>query len=87
MSAVDVSGRLKIVKVFNKLRAQGISMLMVLHDLGLAQQLADTVVVMHNGKVIETGPACQVLGHPSQPYTRELIAAAQWDVRHPAARV
>ena len=87
MSAVDVSGRLQIVKVFNKLRAQGISMLMVLHDLGLAQQLADTVVVMHNGKVIETGSSRQVLGHPLQPYTRELIAAAQWDVRQPEARV
>ncbi len=59
MSAVDVSGRLQIVKVFNKLRAQGISMLMVLHDLGLAQQLADTVVVMHNGIVVKQSPSAR----------------------------
>ncbi|MDE8426070.1 hypothetical protein PCJ35_28705, partial [Klebsiella pneumoniae] len=51
-------------------------MLLVSHDLGVVQSIADTIVVLHDGVVVERGSADAVLGDPQAPYTRELVAAA-----------
>lgn len=75
MSALDVTARLQILDVLGTLRGK-VAMLVVLHDLGIAQRLADDVIVMHHGEVVERGTVAQVLTHPHDPYTRRLIAAA-----------
>lgn len=75
MSALDVTARLQILDVLGTLRGK-VAMLVVLHDLGVAQRLADDVIVMHHGEVVERGTVAQVLTHPHDPYTRRLIAAA-----------
>lgn len=75
MSALDVTARLQILDVLGALRGK-VAMLVVLHDLGVAQRLADDVIVMHHGEVVERGTVARVLTHPHDPYTRRLIAAA-----------
>ncbi len=55
------------------------AMIVVLHDLGIVRQLADRVLVMHEGRVVESGTVDRVLGHPRDPYTLRLIEAATMD--------
>ena len=52
------------------------AMVLVSHDLGVVQNIADRIVVMHEGRVVESGPSAQILEQPQQEYTRLLIAAA-----------
>jgi peptide/nickel transport system ATP-binding protein len=54
----------------------GTSVLLITHDLGLAAERASDLVVMHRGKVVETGPAEQLLNDPQHPYTQSLVKAA-----------
>jgi len=63
----------------------GIAVLFITHDLRVAAQICDTIVVMENGRIVETGPAEAVLTAPKQEYTRALIDAApgrDWDFRN-----
>jgi len=56
--------------------------LFITHDLRVAAQICDHVAVMQHGKIVEQGPAAQVLNHPQQAYTRALLDAAPgrgWD--------
>ena len=78
MSAIDVAARLQILDAFAAVRARNPKMGMVLvsHDLGVVQTIADTIVVLHDGVIVEQGSAADVLGHPQASYTRDLIAAA-----------
>ncbi len=54
----------------------GIALLFITHDLRVAAQICDDVAVMQNGRIVEQGPAAQVLAHPQMPYTRQLLDAA-----------
>ena len=54
----------------------GLAYLFISHDLKVVRALADEVVVLRNGKVVERGPSEQVFGSPQTPYTKALIAAA-----------
>ncbi len=75
-SALDVTVQAQIVAELKKMRAQfGTSILVVTHNMSVVNQLADTVVVMVGGKIVEYGARDNVLGSPSHPYTQSLLAA------------
>ena len=74
VSNLDASVRGEILKLLLGLRADlGIAMLVVTHDLGLAWTIADRVAVMYLGRIVELGPAEEVLTRPRHPYTRALL--------------
>jgi peptide/nickel transport system ATP-binding protein len=75
-SALDVTVQAEVVGVLRGLRAErGLALLLVSHDLALVSTIADRVLVMKDGAVVESGPAAEVLAAPSHPYTRELLEA------------
>ncbi|RBP98306.1 dipeptide/oligopeptide/nickel ABC transporter ATP-binding protein [Bifidobacterium aemilianum] len=78
MSSLDVLSRLGILRTFRSIRERSpqTAIILVSHDLGLVQHLADTIMVLQQGRVQEYGPTSTVLAHPSSSYTKELIAAA-----------
>ncbi|MGW4794699.1 ATP-binding cassette domain-containing protein [Nonomuraea sp. NPDC004297] len=75
-SALDVTVQAEVVGVLHRLRAErDLALLLVSHDLALVSTIADRVLVMKDGAVVESGPAAEVLARPSHPYTRELLEA------------
>jgi oligopeptide/dipeptide ABC transporter ATP-binding protein len=76
LSALDVSVRAQILNLFGDLRRQyRLSLLWITHDLASAEAIADRVVVLYAGRVVESGPASRVLAEPWHPYTSALLAA------------
>jgi peptide/nickel transport system ATP-binding protein len=76
LSALDVTVRAQILGLLARLqREEGLTVIMVSHDIGVVQNLADTVAVMKDGRIVERGPTDAVLQHPSEEYTRRLLAA------------
>jgi ABC-type microcin C transport system duplicated ATPase subunit YejF len=77
VSALDVSVQAQILNLLKGLQERrGITWMLIGHDLAVMRHMADEVIVMKSGEVVERGPAEEILRHPSHPYTRELIAAA-----------
>ncbi|HRH87619.1 MAG TPA: ATP-binding cassette domain-containing protein, partial [Rubrivivax sp.] len=75
-SALDVSVQAQILNLLRELqRDLGLSYLFITHNIGVVEYLADDVLVMRDGAVVEQGRCDAVLGHPQQAYTRELLAA------------
>jgi len=76
MSALDVTVRAQIIELLRELRTDlGLSLLLVSHDIGLVQHLADRVAVLRDGRVVEQGATDDVLRRPQHEYTRSLIAS------------
>jgi peptide/nickel transport system ATP-binding protein len=75
ISMLDVSIRMGILNLMAELRALGISFLYVTHDLASARYVADEILVMYAGQVVEQGPVEQVLSEPLHPYTELLLAS------------
>lgn len=75
-SALDVSVQASILVLLQQLQAQGLSILFVTHNLGVVRAIADQVVVLKDGHIVEQGDTAQVLDHPRHPYTQQLIAHA-----------
>ena len=86
VSALDVSVQAQVLKLLEDIRVvTGIAVLFITHDLRVAAQVCDTIVVMQKGRVVEAGPAEMVLTAPRQEYTRALIDVApgrQWDFQN-----
>ncbi|HJP74476.1 MAG TPA: ABC transporter ATP-binding protein [Pseudonocardiaceae bacterium] len=77
VSMLDVSIRLGILNLLADLRdEEGLAILYVTHDIASARYLADTIVVMYAGQIVESGPATQVTDAPAHPYTQLLLRAA-----------
>ncbi|WP_214467411.1 dipeptide ABC transporter ATP-binding protein [Microbacterium flavescens] len=75
-SALDVSVQARVLELFAELQERfGFATLFITHDLAVVDLLAHRVVVLHKGEVAEAGPTAQVLGQPTDPYTRRLIAS------------
>jgi peptide/nickel transport system ATP-binding protein len=76
-SALDVTVQRTILDHLATLtRDYGTSVLFITHDLGLAAERAEQLVVMYQGKVVESGPSLEILANPRHPYTQRLVAAA-----------
>lgn len=75
-TALDVTTQAQILELIRDIqRRKGMSVMFITHDFGVVAEIADSVVVMEKGHIVEQGSAQQVLKSPSHPYTRRLIAA------------
>ena len=76
MASLDASVRGEILSLILELRRRlGLTALVITHDLGLAWNIADTVAVMYEGRIVERGPVEDVLLDPQHEYTRTLLGA------------
>ena len=82
-TALDVTVQRAILDLLQELRdARGIGVLFVTHDLDVVKDIADHVVVMRHGEVVESGNCADVMTRPSHPYTQELLAAMPSPATH-----
>jgi len=83
VSALDVSVQAQVLELLDEIQTRlGIALLFITHDLRVAAQICDDVAVMQKGRVVEQGPAAEILTNPQQAYTRQLLEAAPgrgWD--------
>jgi peptide/nickel transport system ATP-binding protein len=77
VSALDVSVQAQVLDLLEEIRRRlNLAMLFITHDLRVASQVCDSLVVMSQGRIVEAGPAHRVFGAPQHEYTRALFAAA-----------
>jgi oligopeptide/dipeptide ABC transporter ATP-binding protein len=75
-TAIDVTTQAQVLSLLRDLQqAENLAMIFITHDLGVVAQIADYVVVMYLGKVVEQGPADDIFHNPCHPYTRALLAS------------
>jgi peptide/nickel transport system ATP-binding protein len=76
VSALDVSVQAQVLNLLNQLKRDfGITYIFITHDLAVARYMADRILVMRQGRIVESGPAEDVYSNPQQEYTRTLLAA------------
>ena len=84
VSALDVSIQKQVLKLINDIRdAFGLTVVFITHDLRVAAQVSDNILVMQNGEVVESGPVRKIFDAPQHPYTQALLAAQpglDWDI-------
>ena len=81
-TALDVTVQAGILRLLDRLRREnGLSVIMITHDLGVLSSIADHVSVFYAGRIVESGPTAELLSHPRHPYTRALLDA----LPHPEA--
>src|SRR3954468_4488741 len=84
-TALDVTTQAQILKLIRDLqRRRNMAVMFITHDFGVVADIADRVVVLRHGQVVEQGPASDVLGHPQHAYTKALLAAVP--SMHPPVR-
>jgi oligopeptide/dipeptide ABC transporter ATP-binding protein len=82
-TALDVTVQKQILELLAQLRRDlGLTLLFITHDLGVVAQVADRIAVTYAGRIVEEGPALEVLAHPRHPYTAGLLRASPQLVRH-----
>ncbi len=74
VSMLDVSVRAGVLQLLDGLRREGLSILMITHDLSTAARFADRIAVMYLGRIVEQGPADEVVRNPQHPYTKALLS-------------
>jgi peptide/nickel transport system ATP-binding protein len=74
VSMLDVSVRAGILGILDDLRGRGLGILMITHDLSTAARFADRIAVMYLGRIVEEGPAREVVDNPQHPYTKALLS-------------
>ncbi|KAF0843726.1 peptide/nickel transport system ATP-binding protein [Methylovorus glucosotrophus] len=73
-TALDVTVQAQILKLLDELKTRmNMGMLFITHDFGVVADIADDVVVMFRGEIVESGPVAEVLGNPQHPYTKALL--------------
>jgi oligopeptide transport system ATP-binding protein len=81
-TALDVTVQAGILRLLDRLRREhGLSVILITHDLGVLSAIADHVSIFYAGRIVESGPTGELLGHPRHPYTRALLDA----LPHPEA--
>ncbi|QYF75411.1 ABC transporter ATP-binding protein [Cryobacterium sp. PAMC25264] len=78
-TALDVTVQAQVLDLLEEIRDRGTAILLISHDLAVVSRIADRIVVMHDGRIVETGMPNEVLGHPSHPETRRMLAAVPVD--------
>ncbi len=85
MSALDVSIQAQLLALFAGLRTDlGVALLFISHDLAVIHEVCDRVIVMKDGRVLETGEVQRLFTTPHDPYTEQLLQAARWPAADPA---
>jgi ABC-type oligopeptide transport system ATPase subunit len=84
ISMLDASTRIDVLNLLGDLKARGLGILFITHDLSLGNYLSDQTVILRRGEVVEQGPTDRVFGQPQHPYTRALLASVpqlhrKWD--------
>ena len=74
VSMLDVSVRAGVLRLLDGLREEGLGILMITHDLSTAAHFADRIAVMYLGRIVEEGPAQEVVRNPQHPYTKALLS-------------
>jgi peptide/nickel transport system ATP-binding protein len=76
VAALDVSIQAQVLGLLRDInRETGVSLLFITHDLGVVRQVAERVLVLHRGTMVEAGPTDDILDHPQEAYTRRLVAS------------
>ncbi|MGW2140289.1 ABC transporter ATP-binding protein [Streptomyces sp. NPDC001773] len=76
VSALDSANRVQILEILKELRADGVALVFISHDLGSVAGIADRIAVLYRGELAEAGTAREVITHPGHPYTRLLVSSA-----------
>ena len=77
ISALDMTIQKQVLELFERLQAEhGFACMFISHDLAAVQQIAQRIIVMHDGQIVEEGSRARVSANPKHPYTRKLIAAS-----------
>jgi peptide/nickel transport system ATP-binding protein len=76
VSALDVSVQAQVLNLLNELKNDlGLTMLFISHDLSVVRYMSDRIMVMHKGRIIESGPATEVYDNPREEYTKKLVSS------------
>ncbi|MFJ4844654.1 MULTISPECIES: ABC transporter ATP-binding protein [unclassified Streptomyces] len=86
VSALDSANRVQILEILKELRASGVALVLISHDLGSVAGVSDRIAVLYRGELVEAGAARDIVGRPRHPYTRLLVGSAPTLHSSPADR-